>query len=366
VQIHSNFSLQKLNSFGFSSYAEFYTSVANEHEVLEAIAFATEKQLPWRILGGGSNVVLEDHLPGLTIQMEILGKKLVNESPTHYFIDCGAGENWHTFVEWTIGEGYPGLENLALIPGTTGAAPIQNIGAYGAEVSTFIDSVEVLDIQAFREEQNISTVETENSAMAETSSIWQVLPNEHCEFSYRDSIFKKDSQRYIVTQVRFAIPKKWQVNLHYAELANYFLHHPPPSAQDIFEAVVTIRNKKLPNPVLLGNAGSFFQNPVVDAHTHQSLKEQFSDLVSYPAPDTLGEKQFKLAAGWLIDACGLKGYRMGTCGVYEKQALVLVNYGSSSASELHTLANLIKERVFEKFGVRLQQEPVNMPSRDTP
>jgi UDP-N-acetylmuramate dehydrogenase len=208
VQIQSNFSLQKLNSFGFSSYAEFFVSVANEFELLEAITFATQKNLPWRVLGGGSNVVLEDFLPGLTIQMEILGKKLVNESPTHFFIDCGAGENWHAFVEWTIGEGYPGLENLALIPGTTGAAPIQNIGAYGAEVSTFIDSVEVLDIHAFSQEQNSDVSKTRYSGECKE-------PPQRFGKYYQKKlvsfliaiVFLKDSQRYIVTQVRFAIPK---------------------------------------------------------------------------------------------------------------------------------------------------------------
>ena len=362
MQIESNFSLQKLNSFGFLSYAEYFVSVEDEHSLLKAIEFAVDKKIPWQVLGSGSNVVLQDFLPGLTIHMAILGKKLVSESATHFYIDCGAGENWHDFVQWTIESGYPGLENLALIPGTTGAAPIQNIGAYGAEVASMIDSVEVLDTKSICNPPISS--ETNNDIELNAQHHWQVIPKSECQFAYRDSLFKKDLQAYVVTQVRFAIPKKWQANLSYAELANFFLHHPTPSALEIFDAVVAIRNKKLPDPKLLGNAGSFFHNPIVDATKHAQLKEQFHDLVSYPAPDLLGEKQFKLAAGWLIDQCGLKGYRIGDCGVYEKQALVLVNYGHATGAELLQLAKYIKQCVLEKFGVFLSQEPINLSSRN--
>jgi UDP-N-acetylmuramate dehydrogenase len=356
VQIQSNFSLQKLNSFGFLSYAEYFVSVENELELSNAIEFANQKKIPWQVLGSGSNVVLQESLPGLTIHMSILGKKLVSESATHFYIDCGAGENWHDFVRWTVEEGYPGLENLALIPGTTGAAPIQNIGAYGAEAASMIDSVEVLDTKSLLSSQSIPESERNPSPN------WQVIPKADCQFAYRDSIFKRDLQAYVVTQVRFAIPKKWQANLSYAELANYFLDNKSPSAQEIFDAVVTIRSKKLPDPTLLGNAGSFFHNPIVDLATYTQLKEKFTGLVSYPAPELLGEKQFKLAAGWLIDQCGLKGYRVGDCGVYEKQALVLVNYGTAKGSEMLELANHIKQTVLEKFGVLLSQEPINLPT----
>ena len=355
MNIQSNFSLQKLNSFGFLSHAEYFVSVENEDDLLNAIEFANQKKMPWQVLGSGSNVVLQDFLPGLTIHMAILGKKLVSESATHFYIDCGAGENWHEFVKWTIEEGYPGLENLALIPGTTGAAPIQNIGAYGAEAASMIDSVEVLDTKLVLETQSNTEVDLN------IQQNWQVIPKEECAFAYRDSIFKRDLQAYVVTQVRFAIPKKWQANLSYAELANYFLDNKSPSAQDIFDAVVMIRSKKLPDPALLGNAGSFFHNPIVDLATYTQLKEKFTGLISYPATDLLGEKQFKLAAGWLIDQCGLKGYRVGDCGVYEKQALVLVNHGTAKGSEMLALANHIKLTVLEKFGVTLNQEPINLP-----
>ena len=355
MNIQSNFSLQKLNSFGFLSYAEYFVRVESELELANAIEFANQKNIPWQVLGSGSNVVLQDFLPGLTIHMSILGKKLVSESATHFYIDCGAGENWHDFVRWTVEEGYTGLENLALIPGTTGAAPIQNIGAYGAEAASMIDSVEVLDTKSLLSTQSVPESERNSSQN------WQVIPKAECQFAYRDSIFKRDLKAYVVTQVRFAIPKKWQANLSYAELANYFLDNKSPSAQEIFDAVVSIRSKKLPDPNLLGNAGSFFHNPIVDLATYTQLKEKFTGLVSYPAPELLGEKQFKLAAGWLIDHCGLKGYRVGDCGVYEKQALVLVNYGAAKGSEMLELAKYIQQSVFEKFSVTLSQEPLNLP-----
>ncbi len=355
MQIESNFSLKKLNSFGFSSYAEHFVRVEDELTLSKAIEFAIDQQIPWQVLGSGSNVVLQEFLPGLTIQMAILGKKLVSESATHFYIDCGAGEIWHDFVQWAVESGYPGLENLALIPGTTGAAPIQNIGAYGAEVATMIDSVEVLDTRS------LLLTQTSSKSDLNDQKNWQVIPKSDCQFAYRDSIFKRELQTYVVTQVRFAIPKKWQANLSYAELANFFLHNKSPTPLEIFEAVVSIRSKKLPDPKLLGNAGSFFHNPIVNLAKHAQLKEQFTNLISYPAPDLLGEKQFKLAAGWLIDQCGLKGYRVGDCGVYEKQALVLVNYGNASGAELLQLANYIKQCVFEKFGVSLSQEPINFP-----
>ncbi len=356
MQIESNFSLQKLNSFGFLSYAEYFVSVEDELALSTAIEFALEKKIPWQVLGSGSNVVLQEFLPGLTIHMAILGKKLVSESATHFYIDCGAGESWHDFVQWTLESGYPGLENLALIPGTTGAAPIQNIGAYGAEVAGMIDSVEVLDTKS------LQSTEANFAGDLSTQQNWQVIPKSECQFGYRDSIFKRELPAYVVTQVRFAIPKKWQANLSYAELANFFLHNKSPTPLEIFEAVIAIRSRKLPDPKVLGNAGSFFHNPVVDLATHQQLKEQFAGLVSYPAPDHFGEKQFKLAAGWLIDQCGLKGYRAGDCGVYEKQALVLVNYGNATGSEVLQLANHIKHCVLEKFGVSLHQEPINLPN----
>ena len=345
MQILFNFPLKSLNSFGFDVKAKEFIRVHHTQDLLEALEYASSHQMPFQVLGGGSNVLLKEDLPGLTIHLELLGKSIVHQSATHTFIDVAAGENWHEFVAWTLDNHCPGLENLALIPGTCGAAPIQNIGAYGAEVATWIDSVEVLDLHHVDDDQ-----------------AWQTLSRQDCQFTYRHSIFKDQPKRYIVTQVRFAIPKTWQANLQYAELANYFLHQPTPSAEDIFNAVCQIRSNKLPNPQFLGNAGSFFHNPQVNQATLTALKEKFPQLVAYPGDSVNGEMLYKLAAGWLIDQCGFKGFRQGNVGVYEKQALVLVNHGNGTGQEMLALASLIKEKIHAVYGVDLTQEPILMPN----
>jgi UDP-N-acetylmuramate dehydrogenase len=345
VQILFNFPLKSLNSFGFDVKAQEFICVQNTDQLLEAVLYAQSKNLPYYFIGGGSNVLLKEDLPGLTIQLGLLGKSIVHETASHFFIDVAAGESWHDFVEWTLDQNIPGLENLALIPGTCGAAPIQNIGAYGSEIAHWIDSVEVLNLDALGQEAQ-----------------WQTLANNECHFKYRHSIFKEPPQRLIVTQMRLAIPKQWQANLQYAELANYFLHRPQPTPRDIFDAVCAIRNKKLPDPKLLGNAGSFFHNPIVPAQKLHDLQLAHPQIVAYPSDTLGGQRMFKLAAGWLIDACGLKGYRHGNVGVYEKQALVLVNYGDGTGAEVLELAQIIQEKIHAKFGVDLTQEPVLLPN----
>lgn len=342
MQILEHFSLKLLNSFGFDAKADALVRVHLLEELVEAIAWAKSKKLPWNVIGGGSNLVIYDDLPGLTLQILICGKELVQETDSHYFIDVGAGENWHAFVAWTIDQHLPGLENLALIPGTCGAAPIQNIGAYGCEVNALIDSVEVFDTEQSSNEQAFTRMRKED-----------------CRFAYRHSIFKEYPKRWIVTRVRFALPKRWLANLSYLELANSFENSPKPSAKQIFEAVCSIRQRKLPDPALIGNAGSFFHNPIVSHATYLALKERFPQLVAYPnLPDT---STYKIAAGWLIDQCGLKGFRQGSVGVYEKQALVLVNHGGGNGRELLALAQMIKEKIHAVYGVDLTQEPVNLP-----
>ena len=344
MQILFNFPLKSLNSFGFDVKAKEFVSVTNTQDLLEAVQYAIAHDMPIHILGGGSNVLIHEDLSGLTIHLQLLGKSMVSQSATHSLIDVCAGENWHDFVAWTLDNDFPGLENLALIPGTCGAAPIQNIGAYGLEVGNWIDSVEVLDLEQLDQEQ-----------------AWHTLSRQDCDFTYRNSIFKKYPNRYIVTQVRFAIPRLWRANLSYAELANYFLHLPNPTAQDIFAAVCEIRSRKLPDPLVLGNAGSFFHNPQVSEATYLALLEQFPQLVAYPQGIVDGQKLFKLAAGWLIDQCGFKGYRLGNVGVYEKQALVLVNYSGGSGKDILRLADLIKEKIHAVYGVDLTQEPIMLP-----
>jgi len=287
--------------------------------------------LPWQVLGGGSNVVLPSALAGVTLLIDITGKEVISSDETETLIRVGAGEPWHDFVQWTLAQGFPGMENLALIPGTVGASPIQNIGAYGIEVGHFIESVQAFDTQ---------------------KDSYVTLSNRECEFAYRDSYFKKHPGRFIITHVTFKIPKSWFPVLTYAELAKQFAHHSP-TPVEIFDAVCAIRSSKLPDPKVLGNAGSFFQNPIVSDAQYAELAKAHPALVSFP--DTPGQR--KLAAGWLIDQCGFKGKRMGPVGVYEKQALVLVNHGGGSAQDILGLAKQIQDAVAKTFGVQLEIEP---------
>lgn len=344
MPIEINIPLKKFNTFGFEVLADHGWSVHSGADLIESLQIAQKNQWPWRVLGSGSNVVLRENLPGLTLLMQIMGKEMVRQTPSHWIIEVGAGENWHEFVEWTITQGWGGLENLALIPGTCGAAPIQNIGAYGLEAGDLIESVTALDLHKLN-----------------SPNPWVEIKQTDCQFAYRDSLFKKDPSRYIVTKIRFALPKNWQANLSYAELKKRFSGDISISAKAIFDAVCDIRRSKLPDPQVLGNAGSFFHNPIVDETTYTALKQKFPTLVSFAADTIDGQARFKLAAGWLIDQCGLKGHREGPVGVYEKQALVLVHYGQGSGKQLLELASYVREKVKEKFGVTLSQEPVIFP-----
>mgnify|MGYP003353108963 FL=1 len=234
-------------------------------------------------------------------------------------IAVGGGVNWHEFVTWALENNLPGLENLALIPGTVGAAPMQNIGAYGVEIANYIQSIEAFDVS----KQSFVT-----------------LSKADCQFAYRDSYFKQHPQRFIVAKVLLQIPTAWQAKIDYADLAKWFEGNSNPSAKEIFLAVCSIRTRKLPDPKVIGNAGSFFQNPVIANEHYETLLKKYTGLVSYP--DAPGKR--KLAAGWLIDQCGFKGQRMGEVGVYENQALVLVNHGKASAQDILGLAKCIQDK----------------------
>jgi UDP-N-acetylmuramate dehydrogenase len=330
IDLHA--SLRAHNTFGFDVSAEHLAYLESKSDVAEFISKAESDKQPWQVFGGGSNLVLAKDLPGYTALMQIKGKSLLKESPTHFYVQAMAGESWHGFVEWSLNNGYPGLENLALIPGTVGAAPIQNIGAYGLELEEVFDSLEAFD----RHSQEFVT-----------------LNKQDCKFSYRHSVFKEEPHRYVVVSVCFALPKQWQAKLSYAELAKAFINQASLKPIDIFNRVCEIRSSKLPDPQVIGNAGSFFHNPVVSDELYQHLKQQFPELVAYP-----NGQQWKLAAGWLIDRCGFKGYKAGQVGVYEKQALVLVNHGGGTGEELLKLAELIKKKVKETFNVSLTVEPV--------
>jgi len=333
AKLTPNLGLKHRNSFGLDSKAELAYEITSADQLPALMKELGDKKLAWRVLGGGSNVILPESLPGATLLINIAGQEIVKSDDANSWLEVGAGVNWHELVSWTIKHDLPGFENLALIPGTVGAAPIQNIGAYGVEVGEYIDSIEAFDSAAHA---------------------FVTLPQEACQFAYRDSYFKQNPNRLIVTKVVFKIPKAWQARLQYADLAKQFAESSSnPSAKQIFDAVCTIRSNKLPDPKVIGNAGSFFQNPIVSAEQCEQLSKQFPNLVSYP--DSNGKR--KLAAGWLIDQCGYKGKRVGPVGVYEKQALVLVNHGGGTSTDILNLAKSIQEEVLGKFGVQLEIEP---------
>ena len=325
-----NLGLTSRNTFGVNAHAERAYEITNADQIPTLMQEISQNQWEWRVLGGGSNVILPPTLPGATLLMNIGGQAITHSDSQNIYLEVGAGVNWHEFVKWSLDQNMPGLENLALIPGTVGAAPIQNIGAYGVEVAQYIDHITAYDV---------------------THSQFVKLTNSQCQFAYRDSIFKQHPKQFIITHVSFKLPKQWQARLHYADLAT--LAPETTQAKDIFNAVCNIRSNKLPNPAIIGNAGSFFQNPLVSNEQYQSLIKKFPNLVSYP--DAAGQR--KLAAGWLIDQCGLKGQRLGEVGVYEKQALVIVNHGKGTQADILSLAKLIQDRVQERFGVALKIEP---------
>jgi len=325
--------LRRHNTFGFDVRARFAAHVRSEGDLLAVLADPRGKDLPLVVLGGGSNVVLTHDLDALVLLMEIPGHAAeVRDDAWH--VTAGAGENWHALVCRTIADGMPGLENLALIPGTVGAAPIQNIGAYGVELRDRFASLRAYDREA---------------------QAFVDLDADQCAFAYRDSCFKQAAQgRYIITAVTLRLPRPWQPMLSYGELARELESVSAPVPGQVRDAIVAIRSRKLPDPAVIGNAGSFFKNPLVSATQRAALLERHPDLVSYAQPDG----SYKLAAGWLIDRCGFKGQNDGPVGVYGKQALVLVHHGGGSGSALLALARRIADTVEARFGVRIEPEPV--------
>jgi UDP-N-acetylmuramate dehydrogenase len=288
------------------------------------------------VLGGGSNVVLTRDVAAVVLKIEIPGLRLLREEPDAWIVEAGAGESWHGLVAWTIEQGLPGLENLALIPGSVGAAPVQNIGAYGVELKDRFHSLDAVDFVTGRSV-------TLDAAM--------------CHFGYRDRVVKRDlAGKTVITRVRFRLPRPWQPVLGYLDLERRMQEtgNHSPDARTVFDWVCAIRRAKLPDPAVVGNAGSFFKNPVVTAEQCRDIIGRDPEIVHYPMPDG----SVKLAAGWLIDACGWKGKTVGRAGVYEKQALVLVNRGGASGAEVVTLARAIQESVYGRFGIRLEPEPV--------
>lgn len=340
MEILRNTSLQAYNSFGFDVTAEYYCEVQNLDELRQALACAAAEPLEILVIGGGSNLILRDNIPGLVILNRLKGIR-IDADPADdkkLLVSASGGENWHDFVRYTLEQQAFGLENLSLIPGTVGAAPMQNIGAYGVEIKDRMHSLTALD---------------------RFSGELRTFTTPECDFGYRDSVFKQDADaRYIITEVCFELSREPCNVLNYAGLAEQFAARGnlQPSPVQISDLICEIRQSKLPDPAVTGNAGSFFKNPVVDPQLREAILKDYPDLVSFPE----GEG-FKLAAGWLIDRCGWKGYRKGDAGVYERQALVLVNHGAARGGDILALAAEIQESVKRTFAVQLEIEPRTFP-----
>nr|WP_257790060.1 UDP-N-acetylmuramate dehydrogenase [Piscinibacter gummiphilus] len=336
MQIESGVSLKPYNTFGLPAVAQTLVRITDDAGVRQVVDHPDLGTTPKFILGGGSNIVLTRDMPQVVLKVEVRGLRVVEERADAWIVEAGAGETWHDFVAWTLDQGLPGLENLALIPGTVGASPVQNIGAYGIEVKDRFESLDGVDLLTGRS---------------------VTLNGEFCAFGYRDSVFKHSlAGRVVITRVRFRLPKPWQPVLGYLELERKMAEHgvTRPEPRQVFDWICAIRRAKLPDPAVVGNAGSFFKNPVVTPEQCRDIIGRDPEIVHYPMPDGT----MKLAAGWMIDACGWKGKSVGKAGVYEKQALVLVNRGGAIGSEVMLLAKAIQESVYGRFGIRLEPEPV--------
>jgi len=355
--VEKNVPLQAFNTFHIVAKAHAMVRIASESDLHALLADPEWGAAPKFVLGGGSNIVLTGDVKPLVLKVEVRGRRLVQETAKAFIVEAGAGENWHDFVAWTLAQGYPGLENMALIPGTVGASPVQNVGAYGVELQDRFDSLDAVDLQT-------GQAFTLNAAQ--------------CAFGYRDSVFKHGGRtgaaqagghqavglkdRALILRVRFTLPKLWKPVLGYADIDKKMAEHgcTSPTAQQMFDWVCEIRRAKLPDPQVIGNAGSFFKNPTVTPEQCADIIARDPKVVHY----RLADGSVKLAAGWLIDSCGWRGKSVGQAGVYEKQALVLVNRGGGSngdgatGGEVMTLARAIQTSVYERFGIRLEPEPV--------
>ena len=346
--VEPNTPLQAYNSFGISAKALQLVRVHSDADVQAVLADAALRDVPKFVLGGGSNIVLTGDVKPLVLKVEMKGMRLVEETDKAWIVEAAAGEKWHDLVAWTLAQGWPGLENMALIPGTVGASPVQNIGAYGVELQDRFHALDAIDLTTG---QSFS------------------LDAAQCAFGYRDSVFKHESSganglglagKALITRVRFLLRKDWKPVLGYLDLERKMAETgiSQPTAQQIFEWVCAIRQAKLPDPAVIGNAGSFFKNPTVTQDQCDDIIAREPKVVHY----LLDDGRIKLAAGWLIDACGWKGKTVGNAGVYEKQALVLVNVGGTehpcTGGEVMTLAKAIQTSVYERFGIRLEPEPV--------
>ncbi|MFW5825459.1 MAG: UDP-N-acetylmuramate dehydrogenase [Marinobacter sp.] len=330
-----NADLRRFSTMATPAVARYLVSASTPEEACAALAWAGEQGLPVQVVGGGSNLIFCEDFPGLVLHMAVRGRHWEAVDGDTATLVLGAGENWHQAVLYAAGAGYRGIENLALIPGTAGAAPVQNIGAYGVELSDTFVSLTAWDRQTAEK---------------------VVLRADDCRFGYRDSLFKHQPERYLILELRLALSRSRPYVVGYGELTRWFEDSTPSSAMAVAEAVMTVRRRKLPDPEQLPNSGSFFKNPVVSDEQWQFLQRQWPEMVAYPTAEGV-----KLAAGWLIDQCGWKGYRNRTVGVHHRQALVLVNHSSGTGADILALAKRIRDDVRERYGVQLEIEPGVVP-----
>ncbi|PIE50322.1 MAG: UDP-N-acetylenolpyruvoylglucosamine reductase [Flavobacteriales bacterium] len=330
-----NYSLKNHNTFGVEVYADYFSEVKNENELREALTFVSEQDIPFLVLGGGSNILLTQDVKGLVVQLNLKGitEKLIDENTIE--ITAQAGENWHEFVTYCVDKNYGGLENLSLIPGNVGTCPIQNIGAYGKEIKDHFYQSKVL---------NLETLEVE------------IFDKAKCNFGYRDSIFKRQGKgKYIILEVSFHLTlKNHELKTEYGAIRSELEQKniSSPTIKEVAEAVISIRESKLPNPKVIGNAGSFFKNPVITENQFVELEKQYPKIPHYANPNGV-----KVPAGWLIEQCGWKGKQIGNVATHEKQALVIINKtGKATGKEIFDFSTQIITSVKEKFGIALERE----------
>lgn len=334
MMLSQNFSLKKYNTFGIDVYANHFSEFNSPDDLHELLMSTVSHQQSIFILGGGSNILFTKNFEGLVLKNNLKGINTIKEDYEFAFVQAGAGENWHQFVLYCLQNNFSGVENLSLIPGNVGASPMQNIGAYGVELKDVFYELEAFHLH----DKSVVKFNVDD-----------------CEFGYRESVFKnKYKDQFVILNVTFMLRKKPHFNISYGaieqELKN--MNVTEISIQSISQAVINIRRSKLPDPAVIGNAGSFFKNPEIDVHELYALKQKYPEIVSY----SLLNGNVKLAAGWLIEQCGWKGYRKGDAGCHANQALVLVNYGSASGKEIYHLGEEIKESVKQKFDIDLDRE----------
>ena len=333
MQIQSNFSLKSFNTFGIESKAKNFVAVHSLDELKTVLAEHAAE--PKFILGGGSNMLLTQDIDALVIHIDLKGKRIVKEDDNFVWVESMAGENWHEFVLWTIDQNFGGLENMSLIPGNVGTTPVQNIGAYGTEIKDTFVSCDAMKI----DDQTMRT-----------------FSKEDCRFGYRESIFKQEAKnQYIITSVVFKLTKRnHNINTSYGDITKELAlqNVSVPTLKDVSNAVIAIRQSKLPDPKILGNSGSFFKNPVISRSHFEKVQAQFPEIKFFEVSPT----EVKVPAGWLIEQAGYKGFRKGDAGVHKNQALVLVNYGSATGQEILALSREVQQAVFDKYSIAIEAE----------